>query len=131
MEIKHVLGVAALFVVCLTLQAECMLFTKDAECHRLRTKLDDIRPRCFYMCHMPDGQLRMGAEEDGTPCRQFFGRTGSCNSGLCIPEEMRKYLEERKRRIEERRRRIDGDKKTGGGADKGTDDNSASTPPAS
>lgn len=61
----------------------------DAECHRLRTKVEKVRPYCVYLCHMPEGYIKMGMEEDGTPCR-FFVHEGVCQNGLCLLDKPRK-----------------------------------------
>lgn len=65
------------------------MITTDPECHRLRTKVDKVRMHCVYLCHMPEGYIRMGVEEDGTPCR-FFVHEGVCERGICHLAKPRK-----------------------------------------
>ncbi|XP_075541720.1 uncharacterized protein LOC142575872 [Dermacentor variabilis] len=58
------------------------LFTADPTCHRLRTKVEKVRRRCVYLCHLPEGHIRMALEEDGTPCKRLV-REGVCLKGRC------------------------------------------------
>ncbi|KAH6934159.1 hypothetical protein HPB50_021121 [Hyalomma asiaticum] len=51
---------------------------------------------------MPEGYIKMGLEEDGTPCR-FFVHEGVCQNGLCLLDKPRK----------ERPAKGDGDKEGG------------------
>ncbi|XP_075741736.1 uncharacterized protein LOC142792331 [Rhipicephalus microplus] len=64
-------------------------FIADAACHRLRTKLDTVRRYCIYLCHMPEGNIRMAVEEDGTPCKRMV-REGVCVRGRCRRPRSRK-----------------------------------------
>ncbi|KAL1420815.1 hypothetical protein MTO96_023671 [Rhipicephalus appendiculatus] len=64
-------------------------FTRDPACHRLRTKLDKVRRYCIYLCHMPEGYIRMAVEEDGTPCKRQV-REGVCLRGRCRRARPRK-----------------------------------------
>ncbi|KAL1486887.1 hypothetical protein MTO96_046776 [Rhipicephalus appendiculatus] len=63
---------------------------------------EKVRPYCVYLCHMPEGYIKMGLEEDGTPCR-FFVHEGVCQNGLCLLDKPRK----------ERPAKGDGDKEGG------------------
>ncbi|XP_075745732.1 uncharacterized protein LOC142803746 [Rhipicephalus microplus] len=79
-------------------------FIADPACHRLRTKLDTVRRYCIYLCHMPEGNIRMAVEEDGTPCKtsrkypsihhpnstQRMVREGVCVRGRCRRRRSRK-----------------------------------------
>lgn len=67
------------------------MITANPECHRLRTKVDKVRSHCVYLCHMPEGYIQMGVEEDGTPCR-FFVHEGVCQRGLCLLDKPRKEV---------------------------------------
>ncbi|KAK8761412.1 hypothetical protein V5799_027322 [Amblyomma americanum] len=58
------------------------MITRDPACHRMRTKVDKVRRHCVYLCHLPEGNLRMGLEEDGTPCRSLL-HEGVCIRGKC------------------------------------------------
>ncbi|XP_037564530.1 uncharacterized protein LOC119444132 isoform X2 [Dermacentor silvarum] len=58
------------------------LFTTDSACHRLRTKVEKVRRRCIYLCHMPEGYIMMAPEEDGTPCKRLV-HEGVCLRGRC------------------------------------------------
>lgn len=58
------------------------MITTDPACHRIRTKVDKVRRFCVYLCHMPEGNIRMGLEEDGTPCRSLI-HEGVCLRGRC------------------------------------------------
>ncbi|KAH8042301.1 hypothetical protein HPB51_021385 [Rhipicephalus microplus] len=43
---------------------------------------DKVRRYCVYLCHMPEGDVRMGLEEDGTPCKSLI-HEGVCRRGRC------------------------------------------------
>ncbi|KAH8038284.1 hypothetical protein HPB51_000450 [Rhipicephalus microplus] len=66
------------------------------------TCLEKVRPYCVYLCHMPEGHIKLGMEQDGTPCR-FFRHEGVCQNGLCLLDKPRK----------ERPAKGDGDKEGG------------------
>uniref|UniRef100_G3MQK0 Uncharacterized protein n=1 Tax=Amblyomma maculatum TaxID=34609 RepID=G3MQK0_AMBMU len=65
------------------------MITDDPECHRMRTKVDKVRSHCVYLCHTPEGYIRMGVEDDGTPCRYFL-QEGVCQRGLCLLDKPKK-----------------------------------------
>lgn len=65
------------------------MITTDPACHRIRTKVDKVRRFCVYLCHMPEGDIRMGLEEDGTPCRSLI-HEGECRRGRCRMTKHRK-----------------------------------------
>lgn len=67
------------------------MITTDPACHRLRTKVDKVRRFCVYLCHMPEGDVRMGLEEDGTPCKSLI-HEGVCRRGRCRMSKPRKSL---------------------------------------
>lgn len=80
---------AALMVLGALMKPSSAVMTNDPKCHRLRTLVDEVRRHCVYLCHMPEGYIRMGLEEDGTPCR-FFVYEGACQRGLCYLQSKRR-----------------------------------------
>lgn len=88
MKSAVVIVVTAVFIA-VFVEVTPHLFTKDPACHRLRTKLDKIRRHCIYLCHMPEGYIRMAVEEDGTPCKRLV-REGVCLRGHCRRPRSRK-----------------------------------------
>nr|XP_037280179.1 uncharacterized protein LOC119173470 [Rhipicephalus microplus] len=94
--------VAMLVVLGVLVEISCATMTTDPKCHRLRTKVEKVRPYCVYLCHMPEGHIKLGMEQDGTPCR-FFRHEGVCQNGLCLLDKPRK----------ERPAKGDGDKEGG------------------
>ncbi|XP_077509859.1 uncharacterized protein LOC144120920 [Amblyomma americanum] len=83
--------VAVLVVLGVFIRLNEAMITSDPECHRLRTKVEKVRSHCVYLCHMPEGYIQMGMEEDGTPCR-FFVHEGVCQRGLCLLDKPRKEV---------------------------------------
>ncbi|CAN7938922.1 unnamed protein product [Ixodes hexagonus] len=80
---------AAAVVLGVLAESYMALMTTDPKCHRLRTAVDEVRHHCVYLCHMPEGNIRMGIEEDGTPCR-FLLHEGVCTRGLCALKKSKK-----------------------------------------
>lgn len=67
------------------------MITTDPACHRIRTKVDKVRRYCVYLCHTPEGNIRMGLEEDGTPCKSLI-HEGVCRRGRCRMIQHKKAL---------------------------------------
>ncbi|XP_029828290.2 uncharacterized protein LOC8041888 [Ixodes scapularis] len=80
---------AAAVVLGIFAESSAALMTTDPKCHRLRTAVDQVRKHCVYLCHMPEGHIRMGIEEDGTPCK-FLLHEGVCTRGLCALKKLKK-----------------------------------------
>ncbi|XP_064487364.1 uncharacterized protein LOC135399550 [Ornithodoros turicata] len=103
-------GSGIVLLACLVFQAAVAAEdAKDAkepedskECVPLRARDYGIGSRCFYMCRIGVGRLKLKREEEGKPC-SIFGRPGSCIRGLCLLDDFKKYLEERKRLHDEKK----------------------------
>lgn len=83
--------VAVVVVMGVFAELTTAMITTDPACHRLRTKVDKVRRYCVYLCHMPEGDVRMGLEEDGTPCKSLI-HEGVCLRGRCRMSKHRKSL---------------------------------------